>query len=82
MTGLMPKIMSHIEPISENVTVIPKHIAVIMDGNGRWAQSKGRCALQVTEKVRKPCVKPWIRRDNGVRYLTLYAFRRELETFP
>lgn len=57
---------------------IPQHIAVIMDGNGRWARQRGLPRLAGhragTENIRKivtACT------DLGVRYLTLYAFSTE-----
>ena len=57
---------------------IPKHIAIIMDGNGRWAKAKGlpRAAghVQGVETVRaitEECVRL------GVKYLTLYTFSNE-----
>lgn len=57
---------------------IPFHIAVIMDGNGRWAQKKGKDRIfghqQGVETVRKTieaCV------EIGVKYLTVYAFSTE-----
>lgn len=57
---------------------IPKHIAIIMDGNGRWAQQRGRPRLAGheagAETVR--CVLKYCR-EAGVRFLTLYAFSTE-----
>ncbi len=57
---------------------IPEHIAIIMDGNGRWAKAKGlpRTAghVQGVDSVRKiteECV------NLGVKYLTLYTFSTE-----
>ena len=57
---------------------IPKHVAIIMDGNGRWAQSRGlpriRGHEEGAESVReivKAC------RQSGVRALTLYSFSTE-----
>ena len=57
---------------------IPQHIAIIMDGNGRWAKAKGlpRTAghIQGVETVRaitEECV------NLGVKYLTLYTFSTE-----
>jgi undecaprenyl diphosphate synthase len=54
---------------------LPRHVAVIMDGNGRWAKSRGldRSAghdegARAVREVVRTC------RDRGVRYLTLYAF--------
>ena len=57
---------------------VPKHIAIIMDGNGRWARERGWPRLkgheqgsQSVEKVADACI------DAGVAYLTLYAFSTE-----
>jgi undecaprenyl diphosphate synthase len=56
----------------------PNHIAIIMDGNGRWAKQQGEVRLfghsngvEAVREVLKGCV------DLGVRYLTLYAFSTE-----
>jgi undecaprenyl diphosphate synthase len=56
----------------------PKHVAIIMDGNGRWAKERGLPRLaghQAGGKNIRPVVK--IFADCGVRYLTLYAFSTE-----
>lgn len=57
---------------------VPCHVAIIMDGNGRWAQERGlpraRGHVAGVEAVRK-VVKA--ARQAGVRYLTLYAFSAE-----
>ncbi|MFC0186117.1 isoprenyl transferase [Pseudarcicella hirudinis] len=58
---------------------VPKHIAVIMDGNGRWAKQKGfvdrifghRNALTAVRDTIEGCG------ELGVKYLTLYAFSTE-----
>jgi undecaprenyl diphosphate synthase len=57
---------------------IPKHIAVIMDGNGRWAKSKGfprvfghRSGTKATVEIVDACGKL------GVKFLTLYVFSSE-----
>jgi undecaprenyl diphosphate synthase len=57
---------------------LPRHIAVIMDGNGRWAKAKGaarifghRNAIQAVKDVTEGCA------ELGVKYLTLYAFSTE-----
>ena len=54
---------------------LPAHIAIIMDGNGRWAKERGQDRLfghyQGVESVRdivEGCA------ELGVKYLTLYAF--------
>jgi len=58
--------------------VRPQHIAIIMDGNGRWAQQHGKPRLagheagaETVRRVLRLC------RDAGIRYLTLYAFSTE-----
>lgn len=66
-----------------NVNTLPKHIAIIMDGNGRWAQQKGyprfyghiRGAKQVRSIVEQ-CAR------SGIKVLTLYAFSTENWTRP
>lgn len=54
------------------------HVAIIMDGNGRWAKSKGLLRLEGhrkgVENVRKVVDKA---RELGIRYITLYAFSAE-----
>ncbi len=57
---------------------VPQHIAVIMDGNGRWAQAKGmprieghRRGANAVREISEAC------RELGVRYLTLYCFSNE-----
>ena len=57
---------------------LPKHIAVIMDGNGRWAQKQGaarvfghRNAIKAVREVTESCA------ELGVGFLTLYAFSTE-----
>lgn len=57
---------------------LPRHIAVIMDGNGRWAKSKGnirifghKSAIQAVRETAETAA------ELGVSYLTLYAFSTE-----
>ncbi len=57
---------------------LPRHIAVIMDGNGRWARRQGaarvfghRSAIQAVRDTVEGCA------EMGVEYLTLYAFSTE-----
>lgn len=69
------------EPIQEhsiNMENIPAHVAIIMDGNGRWAKSKGlprvaghREGMKVINKVVKKA------NELGIKVLTLYAFSTE-----
>lgn len=57
---------------------LPKHVAVIMDGNGRWAKKRMMNRVkgheEGTESVR---VIVRTSRDIGIKYLTLYAFSEE-----
>lgn len=57
---------------------LPNHVAIIMDGNGRWAASHGMSRSEGhragTENLRR-IIEAFIRR--GVRYLTLFAFSTE-----
>lgn len=57
---------------------IPKHIAIIMDGNGRWAQNQGKNRLRGHEAGAK-AVKKTVEAaaELGVKHLTLYAFSTE-----
>lgn len=57
---------------------VPRHVAVIMDGNGRWAKQRGRPRLfghragaDSLRAVLRAC------RDHGVEFLTVYAFSTE-----
>lgn len=57
---------------------IPRHIAVIMDGNGRWAAERGRersyghqAGVEAVRRITSECVRL------GVEYLTLYTFSTE-----
>jgi len=57
---------------------VPAHVAVIMDGNGRWAKERGKVRL-AGHKAGIGAVRETIRcaSDVGVRYLTIYAFSSE-----
>jgi undecaprenyl diphosphate synthase len=57
---------------------VPRHVAVVMDGNGRWAKQHGLPRIEGHEKGAES-VRTIIRaaRDAGVEYLTLYAFSVE-----
>ena len=61
-----------------NVNSLPRHIAIIMDGNGRWARSRmlprpvgHREGVKSVRRVVEACI------DKGVRALTLFAFSSE-----
>ncbi|MDA7920382.1 isoprenyl transferase [Verrucomicrobiales bacterium] len=62
---------------------IPQHVAVIMDGNGRWAKAKGlprrdghRAGAESVEACLESCG------EAGIKFLTLYAFSSENWTRP
>ena len=57
---------------------VPRHIAIIMDGNGRWAQQRQRPRIighRAGARAVKACVEFCL--DNGVEALTLFAFSSE-----
>ena len=61
-----------------NLERLPQHIAVIMDGNGRWAKNQGKLRIfghqngvRAVRAVSEACA------EIGVKYLTLYAFSTE-----
>ncbi len=63
---------------TETTRQVPRHIAMIMDGNGRWAKNRGKIRLaghragaETVRRVLDYCKK------YGVQYLTLYAFSTE-----
>jgi undecaprenyl diphosphate synthase len=57
---------------------VPEHVAIIMDGNGRWAQARG-LPRSAGHKRGAEAVKKTIRAagDMGIRYLTLFGFSSE-----
>ena len=57
---------------------VPSHVAVIMDGNGRWAQNRGLPRL-AGHKVGVDCIQGMLEffSAKGVRFVTLYAFSTE-----
>lgn len=59
-------------------SILPRHVAVIMDGNGRWAKQRSlprtaghRAGAKVVEKLLECCL------NAGVRYVTLFCFSTE-----
>lgn len=66
------------EHVNIDMNNIPKHIAIIMDGNGRWAKERKlprtmghKAGVESIREIVKECSKL------GVKYLTLYAFSTE-----
>jgi len=66
------------EKNAEKLNKVPTHIAIIMDGNGRWAAARGlprlaghRAGTENLRPVIRACV------EFGIQYLTIYAFSTE-----
>ncbi len=64
--------------MKKRLTVLPKHVAVIMDGNGRWAKKRflprimgHKKGAQVFRTISKHCS------NLGIKYFTVYAFSTE-----
>ena len=64
--------------VSEEITLIPEHLAIIMDGNGRWAKGRGlstteghKAGVEAVRGVLQLC------KDYGVDILTIFAFSSE-----
>jgi undecaprenyl diphosphate synthase len=63
---------------SKNIEKLPKHIAIIMDGNGRWAKLKGmkrtyghKKGVESVREITSAC------NEIGIKHLTLYTFSEE-----
>jgi undecaprenyl diphosphate synthase len=63
---------------NDTLEVIPTHVAIIMDGNGRWALARGlprmaghRAGTENLRRVIEACI------EFGIQYLTIYAFSTE-----
>ena len=66
------------EPLPARDPVLPRHVAIIMDGNGRWAQARGlpriaghRAGVQALREIVTACT------TGGIAVLTVYAFSTE-----
>ncbi len=69
---------SNKNPSENKLEIVPQHIAIIMDGNGRWAKKRGlprlaghRAGTENLRRVIRACV------EFNVKYLTIYAFSTE-----
>ncbi len=69
---------SQVPPILEPAQLLPKHVAIIMDGNGRWAQQKGKLRT-FGHKAGVEAVRAAVRfaRKKEIASLTLFAFSSE-----
>jgi undecaprenyl diphosphate synthase len=77
MNKLKVNEISQLKSLSQNGN-IPKHVAIIMDGNGRWAKRKGllravghRQGIKTVRTMVEACT------NLGIKYLTLYTFSTE-----
>ncbi len=75
INGVGGNTMNHIK---ENLDKVPKHVAIICDGNGRWATKRGlprslghREGAKTAKEIVEVC------KECGVEYLTLYLFSTE-----
>lgn len=68
------------EILKQNIDIdrLPRHVAIIMDGNGRWAKTKGKPrvfghknGVEAVREITESCA------ELGISYLTLYAFSTE-----
>ena len=74
----MTSAMSKIQPLASHPSSPPQHVAIIMDGNGRWAKSRGmprtaghKKGADALRRTLDAC------REMGVHTLTVYAFSSE-----
>ena len=62
----------------DNTNRLPKHVSIIMDGNGRWAKARGldrvKGHIEGVESVRA-CIEAAV--EKGIEYLSVYAFSEE-----
>lgn len=66
------------QPVEISPGNIPLHVAVIMDGNGRWAKRRGLPRIVGHQNGMKAVKRATIAADElGIKYLTLYAFSTE-----
>lgn len=82
----MPSAENHVTAIFDfmstqdqiNITKLPQHVAIIMDGNGRWAKQRGMFRFKGHENGSK-AVREIVEgcAEMGIPYLTLYAFSTE-----
>jgi undecaprenyl diphosphate synthase len=65
-------------PATSDRAPVPRHIAIIMDGNGRWARQRGLPRIEGHRRgVEAVRTATYAARDLGVKMLTLYAFSAE-----
>ena len=64
--------------IDGRILNVPEHVAIILDGNGRWAKKRfmprNYGHAQGSKNVEKMCEVAW---DLGIKYFTVYAFSKK-----
>lgn len=78
LNEIFPSVPDNIDISELDLTKIPQHVAIIMDGNGRWAKAHGKTRLH-GHKAGVDSVREVVRcaSDLGVKYLTVYSFSTE-----
>lgn len=78
LNEIFPEIPSDIDIAELDLNKIPQHVAIIMDGNGRWAKAQGKPRL-FGHKAGVDSVREVVRTasDIGIKYLTVYSFSTE-----
>lgn len=75
---MVAKLREHAAPETVELKQVPRHVAIIMDGNGRWAKARGlprteghRQGTENLRRILRACV------EFGIEILTIYAFSTE-----
>src|SRR5581483_5062767 len=78
MQVAQPRSNSSVETRRGSSADAPRHVAFIMDGNGRWARRRGMPRL-AGHRAGVENIRPILRacQDAGIRYVTMYAFSTE-----
>ena len=78
VTEIYPDPPEGLDPLALDEGRVPRHVAVIMDGNGRWAKKRALNRLR-GHRAGIEAVRETIRAasDSGVRFLTIYSFSTE-----
>ena len=78
LTTIFPRVPNDIDLATFDEASVPRHVAIIMDGNGRWAKKRALNRLK-GHKAGIEAVREAIRcaNDIGVDYLTIYSFSTE-----
>jgi len=77
-TAIPNQVQQRAESLGVSIPHLPAHIAIIMDGNGRWATSQGKMRLEGHAQGYATLKQIVIHaNDLGIRYLTVYVFSAE-----